>query len=44
MKKISEPQLKSATTLKPSELNAIHFGGNHTPLTPEQLKMLGEKQ
>lgn len=45
MKKIPEPDLKSATVLTPAELNKIHFGGNHTPLTPEQVRALanGEK-
>ncbi|MBD5608408.1 MAG: hypothetical protein HDQ93_06105 [Desulfovibrio sp.] len=42
MKKIPEPNLASAAPLSPAELNKIHFGGNHTPLTPEQLRALAE--
>lgn len=42
MKKIPEPNLDSATRLSPAELNKIHFGGNHTPLTPDQLRALAE--
>lgn len=44
MRKIPEAKLKSAVTLKPAEMNRIHFGGNHTPLTPEQLKKLSGKE
>lgn len=40
MKKIPEPDLQSATVLTPAQMNAIHFGGNHTPLTAEQLAAL----
>lgn len=40
MKKIPEPDLRSAVILKPAELNKIHFGGNHTPLTPEEIRDL----
>ena len=44
MKRITEVKLKSAVTLKPAEMNRIHFGGNHTPLTPEQIKgLIGKK-
>lgn len=44
MKKIPHIELKSATRLRPAEMNTIHFGGNHTPLTPEYLKgMAGTK-
>lgn len=32
MKKIKPPTLKSARILTPAEMNAIHFGGNHTSL------------
>lgn len=32
MKKIPKPQLRSAKLLTPAEMNAIHFGGQHTPL------------
>lgn len=42
MKKIPEPDLSGAVILKPAELNRIHFGGNHTPLSPEQIKSLAE--
>lgn len=42
MKKIPEPDLSGATVLKPAELNRIHFGGNHTPLSPEQIKSLAD--
>lgn len=38
MKKIPEPKLDSATTMTPLEMNSIHFGGIHTPLTPQQIK------
>ncbi len=41
MKKIPEPDLSGAKILSPAELNRIHFGGNHTPLPPEQTKSLG---
>lgn len=40
MTKISKPQLSSAKVLTPLEMNAIHFGGNHTPLTPENLRSM----
>lgn len=40
MKKIPEPKNITAIKLKPAEMNKIHFGGNHTPLTPDQLKAL----
>lgn len=41
MKKIPEPDLKDcAVLLKPAEMNRIHFGGNHSPLTPEQMEAL----
>ncbi|MDE5831806.1 MAG: hypothetical protein K2H64_02280 [Desulfovibrio sp.] len=42
MKKIPEPDLASAIVLSPAELNKIHFGGNRTPLTPDQLRALAE--
>lgn len=37
MRKIDRPDLKSATTLKAADMNRIHFGGNHTPLTAKAL-------
>ena len=40
MKNIKEPDCPSAVTLKPAEMNRIHFGGIHTPLTPEQLEAI----
>lgn len=40
MKKIPKPTLTSATELKPLDMNSIHFGGIHTPLTAEQLDAL----
>lgn len=40
MLKIPKPDLKSAEVLKPVQMNAIHFGGIHTPLSPEQLKAI----
>lgn len=40
MKTIPKPDIKDAKVLTPLEMNAIHFGGNHTPLTPEQLAAL----
>lgn len=42
MKRIIEPKLTDAVILKPGEMNKIHFGGNHTPLTPEKLKALAD--
>lgn len=42
MKKISEPDLTGAVILTPAEKNKIHFGGNHTPITPEQLKKIAD--
>lgn len=43
MKKIPEPDLQDVIILKPAELNKIHFGGNHTPLSPEQIKKLADE-
>lgn len=43
MKKINKPALAGATVLTTLQMNAIHFGGIHTPLTPDQLKALSEK-
>lgn len=40
MKNIPEPDLEGAVILKPADMNKIHFGGNHTPLTPEQISAL----
>lgn len=40
MKKIPEPEKITAIKLKPAEMNKIHFGGNHTPLTPDRLNSL----
>lgn len=37
MKKIEKPDLKSATLLKPADMNRIHFAGLHSPLTPKEL-------
>lgn len=34
---IARPQIKDARTLSPLELNNIHFTGDHTVLTPENL-------
>ena len=42
MKKIPEPDLKNATILSPAELNRIHFGGNHTPLSPQDIRDLAD--
>ncbi len=42
MKPIQHPRLKSATVLTAAQMNAIHFGGNHTPLTPSQLRDLAK--
>lgn len=42
MKKIQKPDLPDAMTLTPAEMNKIHFGGNHTPLTPEQIRKLAD--
>lgn len=43
MKKIPEPDLSDAQALTPPDMNKIHFGGNHTPLTPEKLKKLAKE-
>ena len=40
MKKIKEPEWSSLVILKPAEMNRIHFGGIHSPLTPEQLEAI----
>lgn len=40
MKNIKEPECPSAVRLTPAEMNRIHFGGIHTPLTPEQLEAI----
>lgn len=37
MKKIAKPTLQSAVELKAADMNRIHFGGNHTPLTAKEL-------
>lgn len=42
MKKIPEPELSGARVLTPAELNRIHFGGNRTPISPEQMKEMAE--
>lgn len=44
MKKIPEPPANIGTVLTPGEMNKIHFGGIHTPLTPDQIKALAEGQ
>ena len=44
MKKIPEPDLSAATILTPAELNRIHFAGNHTPLSPEQIKEISQDE
>lgn len=38
MKQIPRPDLKSATVLTPPQLNALHFSGKHTLLSPDYLK------
>lgn len=38
MKKIPQPDLTGAARLSPAQMNKIHFAGNRTPLTPEQLQ------
>lgn len=38
MKKITQPDLTGAVRLTPAQMNKIHFAGNRTPLTPEQLR------
>ncbi len=43
MKKIIKPELDSAVPLKPLEMNAIHFGGIHSPLTPDKIKAIVNK-
>ncbi len=42
MKIIPKPDLSAAEILSPAQMNKIHFGGNHTPLTAAQLKALAE--
>ena len=32
--------LSFAQVLSPAQMNQIHFGGNQTPLTPEQIEKL----
>ena len=44
MKIIPRPDLKEAEALTPAEMNKIHFGGNHTPLTPEKLEELAREK
>lgn len=44
MKKIPKVKLNSATPMTPIEMNAVHFGGIHTPLTPEQIKSMASPQ
>ncbi len=44
MKKIPRPDLTGAAVLKPGEMNKIHFGGNRTPLTPEQMRALASEE
>lgn len=44
MKTIPQPDLTGVEILTPAEMNRIHFGGIHTPLTAEQLKELAESQ
>lgn len=44
MKHIPMPDLSKADLLKPADMNKIHFGGNHTPITPEQIRELGDDQ
>lgn len=40
MKKIPHPVLKTATRLTAAQLNHLHFGGEHTRLTPSYLKSI----
>ncbi|MCM1520611.1 MAG: hypothetical protein NC098_07470 [Lachnoclostridium sp.] len=40
MKTIPHPELKSATRLTAAQLNHLHFGGEHTRLTPSYLKSI----
>lgn len=42
MKKIKRVEIKDVTKLTPAEMNRIHFGGIHSPLTPEQIKEIAE--
>lgn len=42
MKHIPQPDLSHAEILTPAEMNKIHFGGKHTPLTPDQLRALAQ--
>ena len=42
MKKIPEPENINSINLKPAEMNKIHFGGNSTPVTPEQLASIAD--
>lgn len=42
MKIIHEPDLAGAVILKPAEMNKIHFGGNNTPLTPQQIRAMAQ--
>lgn len=42
MKQIKHVELKSAAKLSPAEMNRIHFGGIHSPVTPEQIREMAE--
>ena len=44
MKKIKRIELDDAAVLTPAEMNRIHFGGIHSPLTPEQIKEIAESE
>lgn len=37
MKKIPEPELKDAVILSAAEMNKIHFGGKHSPISPKDM-------
>lgn len=37
MKQIERTTLASAAVLTPAEMNRIHFGGLHSPVTPRNL-------
>lgn len=42
MKANPAPDLKSAVTLKASEMNMIHFAGNSTPLTAKEISEIAD--
>lgn len=44
MKTIPTPDLKSGVTLKPCDMNRIHFAGDSSPLTAKEIYDIVEKK